>query len=79
MSGRTLLVLFVVAVLVGLVWGLISGFLGWPETPWWHFAILGLLVAIITSAWEVRSRRKKAPGETVVETEVEEEVRESDE
>ena len=75
MSVRTLLVLFVVAVVVGLVWGLISGFLGWPETPWWYFAILGLLVAIITSAWEVRSRRKKAPGETVVE----EEVRESDE
>ena len=72
MSGRALLTLIVVALVVGLVWGLISGFLGWPETPWWYFAILGGLVAIITSLWEVRSRRKKASIQTGVEEEASE-------
>lgn len=68
----------VVCILIGLVIGVVTGFAG-VEMSWWYFVIVGVVVATIASVWEAYGRRKKAPGETEVETVVEEEVRESDE
>lgn len=68
----------VVCVLIGLVIGVVTGFAG-VEMSWWYFVIVGVVVATISSVWEAYNRKKKAPGETVVEAEVEEEVREPQE
>ena len=70
--------LIVLCLVFGVVIGVITGFAG-VEMPWWSWVIVGVVVATLTSVWEAYNRKKKAPGETVVETEVEEEVRESDE
>jgi Flp pilus assembly protein TadB len=68
MSVRTGLALIVVSVAVGLVVGVVAGFFG-LEMPWWSWAIVGAVVAVITSAWEAYGRRKKALGQTEVEEE----------
>ena len=72
------LALIVVCLVVGVLIGGITALTG-LEMPWWSWVIVGVVVATLTSVWEAYNRKKKAPGETVVETEVEEEVRESDE
>ncbi len=66
MSGRSWLVLIVVSVAFGLVVGVVAGFFG-LEMPWWSWAIVGVVIAAISSAWEAYRRRKKAPGQTEVE------------
>lgn len=77
MSGSWL-ALIVVCLVVGIVIGVITGLAG-VEMPWWSWVIVGLVIATVTSAWEAYGRRRKSPGEPVVEEEVEAEVRESDE
>lgn len=74
---RSWLGLIAVCLVVGIVIGLITGFAG-VEMPWWSWVIVGVVIATVTSIWEAYGRRKNAPGETVVEEEVEEEVRESE-
>lgn len=66
MRGSSWLVLIIVALVVGLVVGVIAGLFG-LEMPWWSWAIVGAAVAVITSAWEAYSRRKKALGQTELE------------
>lgn len=66
MSGKNWLSLIVVSVVVGLVVGVVAGIFG-LEMPWWSWAIVGAVVAVITSAWEAYGRRKKALGQTEVE------------
>ncbi|MFZ9668532.1 MAG: hypothetical protein ACO3CR_01585 [Solirubrobacterales bacterium] len=74
---RSWLGLIAVCLVVGIVIGLITGLAG-VEMPWWSWVIVGVVIATVTSIWEAYGRRKNAPGETVVEEEVEEEVRESE-
>lgn len=66
MSGSNWLVLIAVSVAVGLVVGLVAGFFG-LEMPWWSWAIVGVAIAAIASAWEAYRRQKNAPGQTEVE------------
>lgn len=68
MSGKNWLTLIVVSVVVGLVVGLVAGIFG-LEMPWWSWAIVGAVIAAISSAWEASRRRKKTPGQTEVEEE----------
>ena len=66
MSGRSWLALIFVYLVIGLVVGVIAWFFG-VEMPWWSWAIVGVVIAAISSAWEAYRRRKKAPGQTEVE------------
>jgi Flp pilus assembly protein TadB len=66
MSGKNWLSLIVVSVVVGLVVGVVAGIFG-LEMPWWSWAIVGVVVVAISSAWEAYRRRNKGPGQTEVE------------
>lgn len=66
MSGKNWLTLIVVSVVVGLVVGLVAGIFG-LEMPWWSWAIVGVAVVTISSAWEAYRRRKKTSDQTEVD------------
>lgn len=66
MSGSNWLALIVVSLTVGIVVGVVAAFFG-VEMPWWSWAIVGVVVVAISSAWEAYRRRNKGPGQTEVE------------
>lgn len=66
MRGGSWFALIIVALVVGLVVGVIARLFG-LEMLWWSWAIVGAAVVVITSTWEAYSRRKKALGQTEVE------------
>ena len=68
MGGSNWLALIVVSLVVGIVVGVVAGFFGLEmEMPWWSWAIVGVVVVAISSAWEAYRRRNKGPGQTEVE------------
>lgn len=66
MRGSNWLALIVISLGVGIVVGVVTGFFG-LEMPWWSWAIVGVVVVAISSAWEAYRRRNKGPGRTEVE------------
>jgi membrane protein implicated in regulation of membrane protease activity len=66
MRGSNWLAVIVISLGVGFVVGVVAGFFG-LEMPWWSWAIVGVAVVVISSAWEAYRRRKKTPGQTEVE------------
>lgn len=66
MGGSSWLALIVVSLVVGIVVGVVAAFFG-VEMPWWSWAIVGVVVVAISSAWEAYRRRNKGPGQTEVE------------
>ena len=66
MLGRNWLALIVISLGVGIVVGVVAGSFG-LEMPWWSWAIVGVAVVAISSAWEAYRRRNKGPGQTEVE------------
>lgn len=66
MLGRNWLALIVISLGVGIVVGVVAGSFG-LEMPWWSWAIVGVVVVAISSAWEAYRRRNKGPGQTEVE------------